>query len=80
MLSHFMPSFLVASEGHIWLFYQGHKQTIFIYLWQKKKNYNSKGIVFLPLKALNKEKKNLCNLIIFRNTFCSFAICFLQFL
>lgn len=51
MLSHFMPSFLVASEGHIWLFYQGHKQTSFIYLWKKeKKNYNSKGIIFLPLR------------------------------
>ena len=49
-----MPSFLVALERHIWLFYQGHKQTSFIYLWQKK-NYNSKGIIFLPYKALNKE-------------------------
>ena len=45
-----MPSFLVASEGHIWLFYQGHMQTSFIYLWKKEKNYNSKGIIFLPLK------------------------------
>ena len=52
-----MPSFLVALEGHVWLFYQGHKQTSFIYLWKKKthkKHYNSKGIIFLPFKALNK--------------------------
>lgn len=46
-----MPSFLVALEGHIWLFYQGHKQTSFIYLWQKKKKtIIVKGLFFSHIK------------------------------